>query len=148
MRSEPRQRRAFDKTRRDPNHLAVWIGPSARTLKLRRDVGRSARRHWSRRNRDFFGLPLPIVPLADKAAPVLNIQIDRVAADAKRCFLIAVGRSGHDVHAIESTMRQSDRLALRNRGISRSFRRWAKLKTYAVIFEPARQHLCGHPATR
>src|SRR5260370_33854088 len=133
MRSEPRQRSPFDKTRGDPNHLTVWIGPSARTLKLRRYVGRRARRRRSRRNRDFFGLPLPIVPLADKAAPVLNIQIDGSVADAKRCLLIAVGRSGHDVHAIENTARQGDRLAFRDRGIGRSFRRRAKLKTYAVI---------------
>src|ERR1700732_4222170 len=99
MRSKPRQRSPFDKTRRDPNTLHVRIRSRARTLKLSRDIRRRARRHRTRWNRHFFGLPLPVVPLADKAAPVLNVQIDRDAAHAKRRFLIAVGGSGHDIHA-------------------------------------------------
>src|SRR5712691_935931 len=111
MRSEPRQRSAFDEARRDPDHFAIRFGSGARTLQLRRDIRRRARRWRAWRDRHFFRLPLSIVPLTNKAAPILNVQIDRIVTDAKRRHLIAVSRSGYDIDAIERPARQRDRLA-------------------------------------
>src|SRR5712692_9886111 len=117
------------------------------TLSLHDALPICSRRRRARRNRNFFRFPLPIVPLADKASPILNVQIDGLAADTECRLLIAVSRSGHDVHAIEMAGWQRERLAFRDQGIGGSFCSRTKLETNAVILQSARQHLRGQRAS-
>src|ERR1035441_5996908 len=58
--------------------------------------------------------PLPVVPLANESAPVLDVKFNFLVGDFEGCFLISVRRSCQQVNAIEVASGQSDGLALRN----------------------------------
>ena len=65
MRAVPRQVRALDEAWLQSDHIAVII------------IGAT------------LG-PLPVVPLPDKTAPILNVQFNVLAANVEGTFLIAI----------------------------------------------------------
>src|ERR1700721_1913651 len=87
---------AFDKAGFQPDHFAVV----------------TVRRVWR--------APRPIIPLADEAAPVLDIQLRMVAPGLEDGLLIAVARRSQQVHMVVVAFRQPDRLPLGGDRIWRS----------------------------
>ncbi len=85
-------------------------------------------------------LPKPRIPLADKSAPVLNIDRCRMIAHTELRLLVAFG-GGQHVHAVEPAWRQRNRLPLRHQRIGRSCRGLCKVKVHPVERQQPRQHL-------
>src|SRR5215469_10032703 len=54
--------------------------------------------------------PLPVVPLPDKATPVLDIQVDSLHPDIELCHLVALSGRSQNVKAIEAAGREFDHL--------------------------------------
>src|ERR1051326_2128085 len=96
MVTKPRQIGAFDVAALEADHVAVVVV------------------------RCIFRTPLAIIPLANKAAPVLDFQLCLVGADLERGLLIAVRRGGEKVEAIVVALRQRDYLSFGGDGVRRS----------------------------
>ena len=82
MRAEPRQVRALDVARPDAGHLRVIV------------VHGASRPPSACRNHGVFRRPLPVIPLPDESAPVLNIQLESFTACFEHGFLVAINGSG------------------------------------------------------
>src|ERR1043165_8118349 len=137
MRGEPGKRRALDEAGRDARHLAVRVDARARALQERGDVGRRVRRRRAWWNLHFGLFPLPVVPLADEASPVLNRKLARLVADAERRLLVTTNRRCEDVQAPHSG-RERNRLPARN---ERAYSATRELKGDSAVRQLARQHL-------
>src|SRR5580693_8719316 len=94
MRSKPSDVGALDETGTDANHLSVFIQAKLRPISLRRNAAAL----W---DRFFSGLPDSVVPLTDKSGPVLHVQANWLFANLEFGFLIAIGGSCQQVHAVE-----------------------------------------------
>src|SRR5262249_2755682 len=102
MRCEPGEILALDKTGNDACQFPEWFYASARPLIRGAGEGRQ-----------FHSLRLPgaFVPLTDVTAPILNVEVHRLAACLKSRHLIAAGRGSENIDAIEFARRQRNRLA-------------------------------------
>ena len=87
--------------------------------------------------------PLPIVPLADESAPVLNIEFNFFVADFKRGFLVAIVRCGKQVEAIGMARWQVDCLPARHNRVGRAGLGRSQLKPHIVEHDLRGQHLSG-----
>ena len=98
MRAVPRQVRALDVAWPDAGHLRIIV------------VHGSCRPRTACGNRSIFRSPLPVVPLPDESAPVLNIQLNSLTACFERSFLVTIDRSGQQVQTVSVSRRKLDRL--------------------------------------
>src|SRR5260370_39340701 len=88
----------------------------------------------------ILGLPDACIPLADKPAPVLDIDLRRTAAHPElRLLVSSLGRS-QKIDAVEFTLRQLDRLPLGNHRVPRSRSRRLQLGADAAERELWWQH--------
>ena len=99
VRAVPRQIGALDIARLDARHFRIII---------------SLRSGWpvsARGNGYFFCGPLPVVPLPDESAPVLNVELDTLAACFQGGFLIPIER-GIWLYAATAAAPAGERLTL------------------------------------
>src|SRR6266700_6512505 len=89
----------------------------------------------------ILGLPDTRIPLADKPAPVLDIDLRRTAAHPELRLLIPSLGCSQKIDAVEFTLRQLDRLPLGNHRVRRSRSRRLQLEVDAAERELCRQHL-------
>src|SRR5713226_2277847 len=116
MRAVPRHVSALDIARFDASHLAVVVAGSV------------------------FGSPLPVIPLSNKTAPALNVQVDGSVACLERGLLVAVRRSCQHVYAIMLARRQIDYLPLGYDRVARSSLRGRQLELHIVKCNLRGQH--------
>src|ERR1035438_2510672 len=63
------------------------------------------------------GTPRAIIPLSNEPSPILDVQLDFLAASLKRGPLISVGSSGQNIDPIKVAGRKVDGLSLGYHGI-------------------------------
>src|SRR5207249_2100336 len=131
MRAIPHQVRALDVARLDPGHPRVIIMCFA--SRSRRDRG----------NGYVLRGPLPVVPLADESAPVLNVQLDSLSPHFERGSLIAIGGGRQHVNSVKAARRKINRLPFRYERVGCAGLRGSQLKLHAVKLNLRRQHLRG-----
>src|SRR5215468_7920409 len=102
MRRKPCHRSPLDK---------AWV--QSRVLKHRANAGRSiGRGPWTRWKLFLLLVPGAVVPLPDEAAPILNGQLNRFAADPERGFLIAGRGCREHIEPFEVARWKRDRFTL------------------------------------
>src|SRR5437016_14668671 len=108
MRAVPRHIRALDEAR---NQRSRKLLPGADTRGVRGQGLCGPRLH-----RFLPRIPSAVVPLADKARPILYVELNWLVTRAERPHLVADGRH-QNVSAIEVLLRQLDRLPLRQKSV-------------------------------
>src|ERR1022692_3456348 len=146
VRCIPRDRRSLDETRSKPGHLRSYHRTMRRNVCegttctfRRRAIIPGGGSRW-RRQRNC--LPLPVIPLADVAGPVLNRYIDGLAIDLEGCFLVSSVRGSKQVESVETALRQSNRLTARGHRTRLGLGCRREFKVNAVVRDYCWQQLC------
>src|SRR5229473_3654317 len=135
MRRKPGHIGAFNEARPQAQHLGIFVDP--RAGRFSRERCRGARPLG---NRLFFSFPYAVIPLTNESGPILDQQLNRLAAHPERGLLIATCRGCQQVKAIKPSRWKRDCLAVRSDGIGRTASGGSQMKANAGILDRSGQH--------